>query len=121
MVIFLSVPPLAKCTRYSLQYSEGAGYWQLLTLDRRLLRRKRWLHATTTAEPGACYDGAMAFAAGVLRELEKGCYTKIVEPSGGVRGESCECTVRMNIAPTSLECAGHLHTEIYICLCRFLM
>jgi len=92
------------------QYSEGAGYWQLLTLDRRLLRRKSWLHATTTAEPGASYDGAMAFAAGVLRELEKGCFAKIVEPASGVVG--AETTVRQKMCVlTSFGRPVHVHIE----------
>lgn len=53
------------------------------------------MHATTTAEPGASYDGAMAFSAGVLRELEKGCFANITEPAGGVEGQACETTVSL--------------------------
>lgn len=74
---------------YTPQHSEGASYWQLMSLDRRLQRLKRYLHPCTVADPGASYEGAMAFSGGVLRELEKGFYAKILLP-----GEDSLTTVR---------------------------
>ena len=63
-----------------------------MNLDRRLQRLKRYLYPTTTADPGASYDGAMAFSGGVLRELEKGFYAKILLP-----GEDSTTTVRKTL------------------------
>ena len=45
-----------------LQHSEGASYFALPTLDRRLLRLSRHLYPTAMAAPGASYDAAMAFS-----------------------------------------------------------
>ena len=63
-----------------LQHSEGASYFALPTLDRRLLRLSRHLYPTTMAAPGASYDAAMAFPCGVIGELEKGCFADVVLP-----------------------------------------
>ena len=57
-----------------LKHSEGASYFALPRLDRRLLRLSRHLYPTAMAAPGASYDAAMAFSCGVVGELEKGCF-----------------------------------------------
>lgn len=94
---FTCSPPYYFCSDalVSSQHPEGASYWQIQTLDRRLQRLKRFLFPTTMAEPGVSYDGAMAFSAGVLGELEKGCYAKMLAPAvdGEDGGQATETTV----------------------------
>ena len=63
-----------------LQHSEGASYFALPTLDRRLLRLSRHLYPPMMAAPGASYDAAMAFSCGVVGELEKGCFADVFLP-----------------------------------------
>jgi len=70
----MRIPPLETMKH---QFPEGASYWQLQPLDRRLQRLKRWIFPTTFADPGSTYNGAMEFSAGVLGELEKGCFAKV--------------------------------------------
>ena len=77
--VYTSRTPLSLYV-HARQHSEGASYFALPTLDRRLLRLSRHLYPTTMAAPGAMYDGAMAFSCSVTTELENGCFAKVVIP-----------------------------------------
>lgn len=66
-----------------LQMSVSGTYVSFSTLSPALQRTPDHLHVTTLAGPGACLEDEMAYGAGVIARMERGCYAHVADGDSG--------------------------------------